>query len=442
MRVAPVILFVFFVLGAGGDFTVRAASFSGAIVFERDVGQSSDLYVSSAPGEATPLVATPAQEFHPALSRSGRLAFVRAGEQSADIVALVDGREIVVTDDGATDGQPAWSPDEETIAFASDSGSGFDIKAVRIGDPRSVRTLAPSKGDDIDPAYSPDGHRLVFASNRSGNWELYLLVEERRLIRLTRTAADETNAAWSPDARRLAYTLVDAKGNSEIYVLTLATGAVFRVTRSAASDYDPAWSPTGAELAFVSDREGEPAIWVVPAKGGRATRVSRPVGGIDLGPAWGGIAPEASARTPAVAQQGIVCPESGSFAGTAGNDTINGTVNDDVICGRDGADTLRGGGGRDKLAGGNHGDFVYGGDTGDEVVAGGAGVDRVEGNAGDDTQIVGGSGADRMLGGEGNDKLFNQDASSDVVDCGLGTSDRRQPDSGPADSVSNCEGWI
>ena len=451
MRIALVTLLALLALGAGGapaGPTVPAepgAFATGAIAFERDVGRSSDIYVARAVGEATPVVATAAEEFQPALSARGRLAFTRVVGATSDIVALIGGRETAITDDAAIDSQPAWSPTETKLAYSSNSGtgSGFDIKVVRIGDPRSARALAPSKGDDIAPAYSPDGRQIVFASDRSGNWELYRIADERRLSRLTTTPAEETNAAWSPDSTRIAFTRADRKGGSDIYVLTLATGALLRITAHRADDYDPTWSPTGTAIAFVSDRGGEPAIWSVSARGGTATPVSRPLGGIDLGPSWGPRVPTGAVRAPTAALQSIVCPDPpAAFAGTTGADTINGTLNDDVICGRDGGDTIRGMGGRDKLAGGNHADFVYGGDANDEIVSGGPGNDRVEGNAGSDTYVSGGTGADTILGGDGDDKHFNQDTSADTVSCGAGY-DRRQTDSDPSDTVSStCEGWV
>jgi Tol biopolymer transport system component len=442
MRVAVVTLAALLALGVGRASAGPSALASGAIAFERDIGKSSDIYITEAAGEATPVVATPAEEFQPALSPRGRLAFVRVRGGSSDILALIGGRETLVTDDAAIDNHPAWSPTETKLAYASNSGKGFEIKVVRVGDPRSARVVAPAPGDDIAPAYSPSGRDIAFASNRSGNWDLYRLTDERRLTRLTTTSAEETNASWSPDATRLAFTRTDPKGNSDVYVLTLATRALLRITAHAAADYDPTWSPTGAELAFVSDRGGEPAIWSVSARGGKATPVSRPLGGIDLGPSWGPRAPSRIVRAPASALQSIVCPSPpAQFAGTAGPDNIPGTANDDVICGRDGADTIQGLGGRDKLAGGNHGDVVTGGDVGDEIVSGGAGNDRVEGNLGSDTYVSGGTGSDTILGGDGDDKLFNQDASADTVNGGAGY-DRRQTDSSPADTVSNCEGWI
>jgi Tol biopolymer transport system component len=406
--------------GAGGARSAGVA-FTGAMVFERDPGPGSDIYVATSAKTARPLVATPAQEFDPALYREGRVAFARAGGQRSEIYVYDAGGVRQTTKDGAVDQHPAWSPDGDRIAYSSDRGKGADIMEVRVGEPASARAIAPAAGDDFTPAYSSDG-RIAFASNRSGNFELYV-VQNDKLTRLTRDRDVELSPSWSPDGKRIAFTRIDRRGNADIWLLTVATRTVTRLTANPADDSDPAFSPNGRDIAFVSDRATLPGIWTMPAtKGARATPFNGGKATVDLGPQWGPKAPPAKivGRVP-FAVRGITCPTSGMLAGTTGPDTINGSGADDTICGLGGNDTIRGFAGHDQLLGGAGADSVMGGDTDDPIVSGG-------------TQ------KDKIYGGNAGDKLFARgDGAVDTVSGGLGF-DRCRCDA--ADVRSSVEGTI
>lgn len=73
---------------------------------------------------------------------------------------------------GPWTGQPRWSPDGRTIAFASAAGGDVDLWTV---DPRGglPRRLTDSPALDLAPAWAADGRSLYFASNRGGAWEIW-----------------------------------------------------------------------------------------------------------------------------------------------------------------------------------------------------------------------------------------------------------------------------
>ncbi|RKZ96804.1 MAG: Tol-Pal system protein TolB, partial [Gammaproteobacteria bacterium] len=117
--------------------------------------------------------------------------------------------------------------------------------------------------------------RLSYVSFENGKAEVF--VQEMRSGRRDSVAAFKgINSApsWSPDGKKLALTLSKA-GNSEIYVLELATGKLSRVTHnSQAIDTEAVWLPNNKELVFTSDRGGRPQIYKVSADGGRAKRLT------------------------------------------------------------------------------------------------------------------------------------------------------------------------
>ena len=47
----------------------------------------------------------------------------------------------------------------------------------------------------------------------------------------------------------------------------------------------PVWSPEGSQIAFVSNRAGDPEIYLMDSSGGPAENLTQDAG-LDLGPAW------------------------------------------------------------------------------------------------------------------------------------------------------------
>jgi TolB protein len=62
-------------------------------------------------------------------------------------------------------------------------------------------------------------------------------------------------------------------------------GNVVQLTSHTAPDYSPVWSPDGTRIAFVSDRGGNPDIFVMDANGGNVRQLTTE-GGADVDPAW------------------------------------------------------------------------------------------------------------------------------------------------------------
>jgi dipeptidyl aminopeptidase/acylaminoacyl peptidase len=92
--------------------------------------------------------------------------------------------------------------------------------------------------------------------------------------RLTDARTIDRDAAWSPDGRRIAF-MSERDGNPEIYVMTATPGSVpTRLTFDPAVDVDPTFSPDGRRLAFTSTRDGNPEIYVMAVDGSAQTRVT------------------------------------------------------------------------------------------------------------------------------------------------------------------------
>ena len=150
--------------------------------------------------------------------------------------------------------------------------------------------LTNSPAVDTAPAWSPDGQQIAFASNRDGNFEIYVMDAEGTgvPVNLTNNAAVDRDPAWSPDGQRIAFVSLrdgNATGtsspNPEIYVMNANGSDQTRLTTNAGhgsgtnthGDHDPDWSPDGQQIAFISGRRAFPEedayerIWVMNAGG-------------------------------------------------------------------------------------------------------------------------------------------------------------------------------
>ena len=106
-----------------------------------------------------------------------------------------------------------------------------------------------SKPSLATPAISPDGKEIAFASG-GDIWTVPADGGEARL--LISNPADESRPLYSPDGSKLAF-ISTRTGGGDIYVLTLATGALQRLTFSDSSSNLDAWSRDGQWIYFTSN---------------------------------------------------------------------------------------------------------------------------------------------------------------------------------------------
>jgi Tol biopolymer transport system component len=214
----------------------------------------------------------------PNLSPDGRsLLYVTQdpGERPHLRVARVGGvggaREL--TDGSVPDGAAAFSPDGQTIAFAS-AREGSDGLFVMNAAGGAARRLV---NGGYDPSWTPDGREIVYGTEagqdpdgREAPSELWA-VDPTTGARHRVAEADAVDPRVSPDGRFVAFwgLPVDASGkqfagaNRDIWVQPLAGGPRVPITSEDAADWNPAWSPDGRFLYFSSDRSGTMNIWRV-----------------------------------------------------------------------------------------------------------------------------------------------------------------------------------
>ena len=163
-----------------------------------------------------------------------------------------------LTDNAATDDQPAWSPGGRKLAFHSTRDGNDEIYVLDADGTGTPTNLTNHPARDLWPVFSPDGTRLAFASFRDGNFELYLMgADGSAPTNLTRHPANDAWPEFSPDGTRLAFGSnreAGVAGDIDIWVMNVdgAAPPVNLTDAMVTNERWPAWSPDGTKIAFWS----------------------------------------------------------------------------------------------------------------------------------------------------------------------------------------------
>ncbi len=198
------------------------------------------------------------------------------------------------------------------LAFVSNGGEGaYDLYLGELGgsdrppsaQAASLMQLTRDAAADGQVAWSPVGDRLAFVSGRTDRGDLYLLdLGSRRVVRLTADGRSVLHPEWSPDGRRIAFAIGDGDNHDICVIYDIDRPMTTRgcIVSWPFDDVRPRWSPDGRRIAFYSsyNADGEPGVWslfTVAADGSEPARgqglLARRldtgvVVDLDVGPAW------------------------------------------------------------------------------------------------------------------------------------------------------------
>lgn len=142
------------------------------------------------------------------------------------------------------------------------------------------RTLVSNGSSNMFPRWGPGGS-LLYTSFLPGIPSLF--IGGRRLTNDTR---EYRGADFSPDGHTIAAS-VDMGGQSDLVLVDPKNGAILRrLTETEWDEVSPSWSPDGKMIAFVSNRTGNPQIYVMSAGGGEARRLTM-AGAYNTSPRFG-----------------------------------------------------------------------------------------------------------------------------------------------------------
>jgi dipeptidyl aminopeptidase/acylaminoacyl peptidase len=221
-------------------------------------------------------------------------------EERLWMVPAAGGDAIPLTAEGSSSSHARWSPDGKFIAFLSERSEGKTRVWLLNRLAGEAERLTNTPQDVEDFAWSPDSRRLVLVLRDASSEELEDAKENKDEPAGEKESKDKKKAEkpWVID--RLQFKLDEMgyldRRRTHLYAFDLATKALSQITSGDFDDSEPAWSPDGKSLAFTSNRSTPDPdatynsdIWIVAAdntdKGAHPTQVTTNPGS-DSSPAW------------------------------------------------------------------------------------------------------------------------------------------------------------
>jgi dipeptidyl aminopeptidase/acylaminoacyl peptidase len=217
----------------------------------------------------------------------------------------------------AGEGTIAWAPDSKHLAFLSDiEGGGQSNFYVVNVDGGSARKLTSLKGYLADPAWSPEEKTLAFLFTENaprvagplmpmvpetGVIDARIYEQRLTLVDLASGKVQQISPPdmyvyqfdWSPDSKSFAAIAAHGAGDSnwyvaQLYTLNAAGGELKSIYKPSLQIAVPRWSPDGKTVAFIGGLMSDEGsiggdIYTVPASGGEARNVTP---NIKASPSW------------------------------------------------------------------------------------------------------------------------------------------------------------
>ena len=202
-----------------------------------------------------------------------------ASAEGGKIAFSLDGEIYIIDDDGknlrrltdhpAVDREPVWLPEGHHILFSSNRDRDFDIYIMDLAGKNIKRII--KLGDK--PVISPDGQWIA---QTPAGFLLLVAIDglKRKEIHWGRPQGATNMAAWSPDGKKIAFTIRIPGVMNDIYVIDITGDNFRRLTDHPGQDLYPAWSPDGKWIAFWSNRDGVNAVYLMEADGTNPKRLA------------------------------------------------------------------------------------------------------------------------------------------------------------------------
>ncbi len=210
------------------------------------------------------------------------------------VVRVTDGQVTTVTDSSSNNQSPQWSRDGRHLLYLSNQFGLADLYALTIdgdGTPRGAPQRLSVGLNMSTFSLSADDRRLAYAvmTTTANIWSepwtgRVARPDDRQLTQVTFGHQTIEASTITSDGRWLFYDS-DLAGNSDIYRMSLVTGAPERLTSDGTPEFAPSPSPDGRSVAFHSFRGDSRDIYLLPLDGGALEKITN-TPGQEAQPTW------------------------------------------------------------------------------------------------------------------------------------------------------------
>ena len=262
-------------------------SSSNLIYFVSDRDGQLDIYsIDPESGDEVNITGTAEDEYDIVLSPDrNSMAFSVGSKESSsvDVLKVKEMERFTITKGTGRFTTPRWSPSGNQIALMGD----IKIKGAKVYI-SDIEESSLARLSDVDAIgvgdWSKSGDSVLFSSSNRKKLGIHDRnpdgVNQRQV-----TCGEDYGAIWSPDSSQIAF-ISERDGNPEIYVMDKKASddmcdgekgsrlEIYRLTESDEPEYDLSWSPDGKKLLFVTERDGNAEIYVMEASGNKQTRLT------------------------------------------------------------------------------------------------------------------------------------------------------------------------
>jgi Tol biopolymer transport system component len=178
-----------------------------------------------------------------------------------------------------------WGP-PSAAPSAADARSTLSDSAApgsSAGPDGSVGPGSSNLGASSSAGPAPD--RPIAYSRTAGATTIWSIQPGAAATQLGQDGAS-TGAAWSHDARQIAFIRRTGSGSGEVWVMAADGSSARALTTGAGAVEHPSWSPKGDRIAFAASYGStDTQLWVIPSAGGKPVQVTY-VTGSPGAPSW------------------------------------------------------------------------------------------------------------------------------------------------------------